>query len=211
MSFPKSKILSPTAATSVSHNVKQETNVNINLTERAISSAINPVANPAPETVDTPKTVEKVETPTAPNPYAEQITQLQSCVNFLKQVVHLIQSNPLIVSAVVIATQQDLINLIPLLIDNCTNVDIKIDEDASNILFGDINADGVINAQDALAAVDFWLRKGVAPTDDQILAVNINSDSRINTFDALGIVEHFVNNSEYGVITKAATLNSDNQ
>lgn len=140
MSFPKSKILSPTAATSVSHNVKQETNVNINLTERAISSAINPVANPtaeaaarpcgAAETVDSPKTVEKVETPTAPNPYAEQITQLQSCVNFLKQVVHLIQSNPLIVSAVVIATQQDLINLIPLLIDNCTNVDIKIDEDS---------------------------------------------------------------------------------
>ena len=140
MSFPKSKILSPTAATSVSHNVKQETNVNINLTERAISSAINPVANPtaeaaarpcgAAETVDSPKTVEKVETPTAPNPYAEQITQLQSCVNFLKQVVHLIQSNPLIVSAVVIATQQDLINLIPLLIDNCTNVDIMIDEDS---------------------------------------------------------------------------------
>ena len=132
MSFPKSKILSPTAATSVSHNVKQETNVNINLTERAISSAINPVANPTAETgaqtvaetVDTPKTE------TAPNPYAEQITQLQSCVNFLKQVVHLIQSNPLIVSAVVIATQQDLINLIPLLIDNCTNVDIKIDEDS---------------------------------------------------------------------------------
>ena len=140
MSFPKSKILSPTSSTSVSHNVKQETNVNINLTERSISSAINPVANPtaeaaarpcgAAETVDSPKPVEKVETPTAPNPYAEQITQLQSCVNFLKQVVHLIQSNPLIVSAVVIATQQDLINLIPLLIDNCTNVDIKIDEDS---------------------------------------------------------------------------------
>ena len=131
MSFPKSKILSPTSSTSVSHNVKQETNVNINLTERSISSAINPVANPTSETVDTPKTVETSETPTSePNPYAEQITQLQSCVNFLKQVVHLIQSNPLIVSAVVIATQQDLINLIPLLVDNCTNVDIKIDEDS---------------------------------------------------------------------------------
>ena len=131
MSFPKSKILSPTSSTSVSHNVKQETNVNINLTERSISSAINPVANPTSETVNTPKTVETSETPTSePNPYAEQITQLQSCVNFLKQVVHLIQSNPLIVSAVVIATQQDLINLIPLLIDNCTNVDIKIDEDS---------------------------------------------------------------------------------
>jgi len=91
------------------------------------------------------------------------------------------------------------------------NYDIKINEDASTVVFGDSNADGVINAQDALAAVDFWLRKVAAPTDDQILAVNVNSDSRINTFDALGIVEHFVNGSEYGVITKAATLNSDNQ
>ena len=131
MSFPKSKILSPTAATSVSHNVKQETNVNINLTERAISSAINPVANPTSTSAETSKEPEVQRTePSEPNPYAEQITQLQSCVNFLKQVVHLIQSNPLIVSAVVIATQQDLINLIPLLVDNCTNVDIKIDEDS---------------------------------------------------------------------------------
>ena len=139
MSFPKSKILSPTSATSVSHNVKQETNVNINLTERSVSLASEdtPVdrTDPSPQTIIPPAvypTIAPYENVAPSNPVDpyHQITQLQSCVNFLKQVVHLIQSNPLIVSAVVIATQQDLINLIPLLIDNCTNVDIKIDEDS---------------------------------------------------------------------------------
>ena len=80
--------------------------------------------------------------------------------------------------------------------------------DQSNIAFGDTNSDGVVNAQDALAVVDAWLRKGDAPTDNQILRMNVNGDSRINTFDALGIVEAFVNSSTYGVVTKAATLAS---
>ena len=79
-----------------------------------------------------------------------------------------------------------------------------VSEDA--ITFGDINGDGEINAQDALAAVDTWLRKGEEPTDIQILTMNVNGDSRINTFDALGIVEAFVNGTEYGVVTKAATI-----
>ena len=79
-------------------------------------------------------------------------------------------------------------------------------EDAETITFGDANGDGIVNAQDALSAVDAWLRKGDAPTDDQILTLNVNGDSRINTFDALGIVEKFVNGSTYGVVTKAATL-----
>ena len=78
--------------------------------------------------------------------------------------------------------------------------------DASAVTFGDTNGDGVINAQDALAVVDTWLRKGEEPTDDQILTMNVNGDSRINTFDALGIVEKFVSGSEYGVVTKAATI-----
>lgn len=78
--------------------------------------------------------------------------------------------------------------------------------DASAVTFGDTNGDGVINAQDALAVVDTWLRKGGEPTDDQILTMNVNGDSRINTFDALGIVEKFVSGSEYGVVTKAATI-----
>ena len=78
---------------------------------------------------------------------------------------------------------------------------------ASNtITFGDSNGDGVVNAQDALAAVDAWLRKGQAPEDVQILVLNVNGDRRINTFDALGIVEKFVTGNELAVITKAATI-----
>ena len=80
---------------------------------------------------------------------------------------------------------------------------------ATQITFGDTNGDGVINAQDALNAVNTWLRKSDAPTDDQILVLNVNGDSRINTFDALGIVEAFVNKSEYLVVTKAATLTTN--
>ena len=83
-------------------------------------------------------------------------------------------------------------------------------DNASEITFGDANGDGVINAQDALAAVDTWLRKTDAPDDNEILALNVNGDSRINTFDALGIVEAFVDNSEYLVVTKAATLSTNN-
>lgn len=80
------------------------------------------------------------------------------------------------------------------------------EEETENLIFGDSNGDNVVNAQDALAVVNFWIRKGDAPKDDQILALNVNGDSRLNTFDALGIVEAFVNNSEYTVVTKAATL-----
>lgn len=81
-----------------------------------------------------------------------------------------------------------------------------IDAASAAISFGDSNSDGVINAQDALAAVDAWLRKGEALTDLQILTMNVNGDSRINTFDALGIVEAFVDGTEFGVVTKAAIV-----
>ena len=84
-----------------------------------------------------------------------------------------------------------------------------VEDAATNIMFGDTNGDGVVNAQDALNAVDAWLRKGDAPTDEQILTLNVNSDSRINTFDALGIVEKFVDGSDFGVVTKAATITTN--
>lgn len=83
------------------------------------------------------------------------------------------------------------------------------DGKADRIEFGDINGDAEVNAQDALAVVDFWLRKGEEPTDLQILTSNVNGDSRINTFDALGIVEAFVNgdpNTGYLIVTKVSTL-----
>ena len=82
-------------------------------------------------------------------------------------------------------------------------------ENANELIFGDANNDGIINAQDALNAVDAWLRKTQAPTDNEILSLNVNGDSRINTFDALGIVEKFVDGSEYGVVTKAISSNNN--
>ena len=75
-----------------------------------------------------------------------------------------------------------------------------------SIFFCDVNSDGVTNAQDALAAIDFWLRKRPEPTDLQILALNVNSDSRINTFDALGIVENFVDGTTPIIVRQAANL-----
>ena len=80
---------------------------------------------------------------------------------------------------------------------------------ANTLAFGDSNNDGTVNAQDALAAVDAWLRKGDPLTDTGILTLNVNGDSRLNTFDALGIVEAFVNGSTYGVVTKAATITTN--
>ena len=84
----------------------------------------------------------------------------------------------------------------------------ELDEDdaSDELVFGDSNGDGEINAQDALNAVNYWLRKEKPTDDEDILAVNVNGDSRLNTFDALGIVEAFVHGTEYGVVTKAATI-----
>ena len=90
------------------------------------------------------------------------------------------------------------------------NFTIGAVSEESTITFGDTNGDGVVNAQDALNAVDAWLRKGEEPTDIQILTMNVNGDSRINTYDALGIVEAFVNKTDYIVVTKAATI-TENQ
>ena len=83
-------------------------------------------------------------------------------------------------------------------------------ENGGVINFGDSNGDEVINAQDALAAVDMWLRKTEEPSDEQIIALNVNGDSRINTYDALGIVEKFVDGSDYLVVTNAANMSTNN-
>ena len=90
------------------------------------------------------------------------------------------------------------------------NFTIAAVSEETAITFGDINGDGVVNAEDALAAVNTWLRVGEEPTDIQILTMNVNGDSRINTYDALGIVEAFVNKTDYIVVTKAATI-TENQ
>ena len=78
------------------------------------------------------------------------------------------------------------------------------EEDASQLSFGDVNGDGVVNAQDALATVNAWLRKGESLAQNQLLAANVNGDAHVNTYDVLGIIEAFVyKNREYAVVTKA--------
>ena len=79
----------------------------------------------------------------------------------------------------------------------------------ASITFGDVNADGVINAQDALDTVNAWLRKTEVTTDDTMLAMNVNGDSRINTYDALGIVDNFVNGTEFIVVTYGARFSAN--
>ncbi len=76
----------------------------------------------------------------------------------------------------------------------------------ADLTFGDTNSDGIINAQDALNTVNYWLRKINAPNDDEILAANVTGDSRINTFDVLAIVEYFVDGSEFAIVNYAATV-----
>ena len=83
-------------------------------------------------------------------------------------------------------------------------------EKSADITYGDVNGDGVINAQDALATVNAWLRKGETLTQHQMMVANVNGDAHIDTYDALGIVESFVyNNRTYAVVTKAR-LNFNN-
>ena len=80
---------------------------------------------------------------------------------------------------------------------------IDSEKESKTLLFGDTDKNGVINAQDALAEVSAWLRKGQAPAEEKILILNVNGDSRINTFDALGIVEYFVRGYEFAIVTRA--------
>lgn len=96
------------------------------------------------------------------------------------------------------------------LVDSTKRENFTTDGDDNAIIFGDANTDETVNAQDALAVVDAWLRKeNTTPDDSQILRMNVNGDSRINTFDALGIVEAFVDqNSEYQVVLAAASMAS---
>ena len=87
-----------------------------------------------------------------------------------------------------------------------TNYVVAKDTASAALTFGETNGDNVVNAQDALAAVNAWLRKTEVTTDTQILVLNVNGDARINTFDALGIVESFVHGSEFAVVTMALSL-----
>lgn len=77
------------------------------------------------------------------------------------------------------------------------------DGERADIRFGDVNGDGLVNAQDALDSVSIWLRRLDAPQGKSVLAMNVNADTRLNTFDALGVMEHYVNGADFPIIGKA--------
>jgi hypothetical protein len=62
---------------------------------------------------------------------------------------------------------------------------------AETLLFGDVNGDGIINAQDALGALALWLRKS-APLAAQLLSANADANGAVNLADALSIKESFL-------------------
>ncbi|MCM1530099.1 MAG: dockerin type I domain-containing protein [Alistipes sp.] len=67
-----------------------------------------------------------------------------------------------------------------------------------HLVFGDINGDGIINAQDALMILDSWQGK-ITLTDEQILRSDLNGDGRINTLDAIEISDFFVNGTDFSI------------
>ncbi len=75
-------------------------------------------------------------------------------------------------------------------------------ETPASITFADVNEDKVVNAQDALDTLAFWLRKEEIQEDKEILAANVNASSAITTSDVLAIMEHVVNARELDIVTK---------
>lgn len=67
------------------------------------------------------------------------------------------------------------------------------------IIFGDTDTNGLLNAQDALNAISAWIRVNPITTNTQIAAYNVTSDARINTFDALSIMENYVSGREFPI------------
>ena len=127
MSFPKSKILSPANTVPVSHSVKQETNVNINLNER--SASIDEI--PAPPAIAYPPI-----NPYADSPNADALkdlqqvnTQLTSTIDFLKGVINTISDIKLKLGNAIVVTDSDLISLIKSLIPSADEITLNYDDD----------------------------------------------------------------------------------
>lgn len=61
----------------------------------------------------------------------------------------------------------------------------------SDIKYGDVNLDDKIDARDALAIVDHFLKKSLL-TGDALVAANVNADSTVDARDALMVVDYFL-------------------
>jgi hypothetical protein len=73
---------------------------------------------------------------------------------------------------------------------------------AQAVKFGDTDANGIINAQDALDEISAWLRLKTVSGDLAVLSHNVTSDARINTFDALAVMEHYVSGTDFAITLK---------
>ena len=73
----------------------------------------------------------------------------------------------------------------------------EIDE----ILFGDINDDKVVNAQDILNIQSILNGKLSRPNDKKILAANVSVDSKIDNGDIDSIISKFTSNKKYKIFT----------
>lgn len=69
-----------------------------------------------------------------------------------------------------------------------------------SITFGDEKKDG-IDAQDALEAVNLWLRKSKYNSINTII-YNVNGDGDVNTRDAVDIVDNYVSGKEFKILSK---------
>ena len=67
----------------------------------------------------------------------------------------------------------------------------KVRADKEAVVYGDINADGRVNTEDALMALKAAV--GIIKLDaDQTVAADVNADGRVNTEDALLILKYAV-------------------
>ncbi len=99
-------------------------------------------------------------------------------------------------------------------IENFTKAEnYSVNEEVSGdtIVFGDVNNDGLINAQDAMDILSSWTKKKNITDEKNILKMNINGDNRINNLDAIGISEKFVSGKDFGIIEKIELLSEENK
>ncbi|MGM9531251.1 hypothetical protein [Intestinibacter sp.] len=87
----------------------------------------------------------------------------------------------------------------------------KVDQNASNeeadytkpekyeIIFGDVNGDKVINAQDVLDVQSILSGKLDLTDEKQIIAINVSMDSKIDNGDIEQIMNNFLSKSEYTI------------
>jgi len=75
-----------------------------------------------------------------------------------------------------------------------------------SVVFGDVNGDGIINAQDALDTLNVWMQKSEITEDKQLLSLNVNSDRRINNLDAVEISEAFISGYDFEIIRNIVSL-----